>query len=71
MAKGWTLERRKRQSLLIRSWDPSSYSTGPRTELGKARSSLNALKHGGRSISIAKIFEVQSAIRTQAKEKMK
>ncbi len=49
MANEWTQERRKRQSLLIRTWDPSSYSTGPRTELGKACSSLNALKHGGRS----------------------
>lgn len=49
MANEWTLERRKRQSLLIRGWEPSSHSTGPRTESGKARSSLNALKHGGRS----------------------
>ena len=78
MANGWTPERKKRQSILIRTWDPSSKSTGPRTDLGKARSSLNALKHGGRTISIKnlnvlfkKIFQVQSAIEAQAEEKSK
>jgi len=46
---GWTPERRARQAVLIRQWRPERYATGPRTEAGKARSSMNGLKHGGRS----------------------
>ncbi|MPZ46983.1 MAG: hypothetical protein GEV05_27185 [Betaproteobacteria bacterium] len=46
---GWTQERRARQSALVRSWRPWGRSTGPRTDEGKARSSLNAWKHGARS----------------------
>jgi len=44
---GWTPERRKRQAELIKSWQPWTRSTGARTSAGKARSSLNAVKHGG------------------------
>ena len=43
---GWTPERRKRQAELIRGWQPWTRSTGARTSAGKARSSLNAVKHG-------------------------
>lgn len=77
MNNGWSQERRKRQSLLIHRWNPSNRSTGPRTDVGKARSSLNALKHGGRSkstnemmSSFKQIFQVQSLIQIQAKEKV-
>lgn len=42
MAKGWTLERRRRQAERIRTWKPWERSTGPRTLAGKARISLNA-----------------------------
>jgi len=46
--KGWSPERRARQAVLIRGWQPWQRSTGPKTEAGKARCSMNALKHGCR-----------------------
>jgi hypothetical protein len=45
----WTAERRARQALAIRSWQPWRSSTGPKTQDGKDRSTRNALKHGLRS----------------------
>ena len=46
MANGWTLERKKRQAEMIKSWQPWKQSTGARTEAGKEISKMNALKHG-------------------------
>ena len=42
----WTEGRRKKQAEAIRRNKPWEKSTGPRTKGGKARSRLNAVKHG-------------------------
>lgn len=42
MGKGWTPERRARQSALIGAWQPWAKSTGPRTAEGKAQAAANA-----------------------------
>ena len=66
--KGWTLERRTRQAALIRGWQPWRRSTGPKTEAGKARSSMNALKHGFRSqATIQEYRRVRYALRLAAR----
>ena len=45
---GWTLERRQRQSALIRTWKPWQQSTGPRTPEGKKRVARNPWRGGHR-----------------------
>ena len=50
MANGWTLERRARQSQLIRRWKPWERSSGPTTPEGKAKVSRNAYKGGTRAL---------------------
>jgi hypothetical protein len=57
--KGWTLERRARQAARARETQPWRHATGPRSETGKARSSMNGLKHGYRSR--AHIFDMRRA----------
>ena len=44
--KGWTPERRKKQSEAIRRWKPWSQSTGPKSPEGKAAVSGNAWNGG-------------------------
>ena len=48
MAKGWTAERRSKQSAAIQSWRPWDHSTGPRTPDGKKRVAQHAYKGGVR-----------------------
>lgn len=50
MANGWTLERRARQSELIRQWRPWEKSTGPKSVEGKATVAQNAWKGGDRQV---------------------
>jgi len=58
---GWTPERQRRQSELIRQWRPWERSTGPRTSAGKAKSSRNAYRGGVRPMlrELAKLLREQ------------
>ena len=60
MANGWTPERRARQSVLIRNWQPWMESTGPKSAEGKARSAVRGFKGGHR----AKLRELARLMRT-------
>ena len=42
----WTPEAKAAQAEAIRRWQPWKNSTGPKTEGGKARTRMNAEKHG-------------------------
>ncbi len=48
MARKWTEEEKRKQSEAIKRWKPWEQSTGPRTEEGKGRCSINAIKEGAR-----------------------
>jgi len=66
--KGWCRERRARQAALIRGWSPWRRSTGPMTEVGKSRSSVNALKHGLTSSAyVERVRRVRHALRLAAR----
>jgi hypothetical protein len=58
----WTPECRARQSAAIRQWRPWEYSTGPKSEEGKARVSRNGYKGGTR----VKLRELALLLRLQA-----
>ena len=47
MSKGWSKERREKQSLRIKTSRPWERATGPRTQEGKKKSSQNAWKGRG------------------------
>ena len=60
MANGWTPERRKKQSELIRAWKPWEKATGAKTMEGKDKSKMNALKHGGRCASVRELHKLMA-----------
>lgn len=50
MGKEWSNERRAKQAERIREWRPWDRATGPRTDVGKARSSKNAFRGNTRAL---------------------
>ncbi len=56
----WSPERRQQQALRCRQFQPWRKSTGPRTELGKARSSLNS--RSNRNKRDAQNFDIVAAL---------
>ena len=64
-AKGWTPERRKRQSEAIMRWKPWRQSTGPKSAEGKAVVSGNAWS-GGHWLTLRRaVKELNQAMREQ------
>src|SRR5690606_36624796 len=53
ITRGWPPKRRREQAARIRKLKPWLRSTGPRSEAGKAKTRLNAQKHGLRSAELA------------------
>ena len=63
-AKGWTPERRARQAARARLMQPWRHSTGPRTDAGKVRVAMNALRHGYRGRTwLLRARRIRNAIR--------
>lgn len=58
MSKGWSDERRKAQAERCHKQKPWKNSTGPQTSHGKAKSSMNAFKHGGNTNEIKLMKEI-------------
>lgn len=52
----WTELEKLKQSQLIRQTKPWRFSTGPKTQVGKERSKMNALKHGACNAEIRSII---------------
>lgn len=58
MSKGWSIERRKAQAERCRANKPWEKSTGPQSEQGKAKSSMNAYKHGLNSQTVKELRKI-------------
>ena len=56
----WTEDAKQKQRDAIKRWAPWTKSSGPKTSLGKSRSSLNAVKHGMRSIQGKRLLKLFS-----------
>ena len=66
-AKGWTPERRKKQSEAIRQWKPWQQSIGPKSPEGRAVVARNAWA-GGHWLMLRKtVSEINQVIRQQRK----
>ena len=52
MTAAWTDERRQKQREAIHRWAPWDHSSGPKTVAGKAASTKNNFRHGGRSAEV-------------------
>lgn len=53
--RGWPLSRRKAQAARIRQQKPWGHATGPKTEAGRQRVRLNAVKHNMRSDAMLRL----------------
>lgn len=64
-ARTWTAEQRQRQAEVIQQWKPWERSTGPRSDEGKAKVSINAYKGGKWRTLRAAIKSLNQALRQQ------
>jgi hypothetical protein len=67
----WTLERRLKQSLLIKKLKPWERSTGAKTLAGKEISKMNALKHGEFSAASKNEYRILKPLITECVRKLK
>lgn len=67
MKNSWTLERKAKQAQLIQTWQPWKRSTGPQTDEGRARASLNAYKGNPRGKLREDIRRIKEFMRKQRK----
>jgi len=62
--------KRARQSLAIRSWQPWKRSTGPKSDAGKAVVARNAVKHDGRSADTLAELKALRQLLAQCSERL-